>query len=246
MDPSTTNTPTNCKNCNTHHSQKYCPNCGHPAQLKRIDGGYVAHELEHLFHIERGMLFTVKALIINPGQVIREYLTENRSKLMKPIFFIIVTSLVYSIISHYFHIEEIAAQNGGTKQTATLAIFQWVQAHYGYANIIMGVFIALWIKLIFRTYGYNFFEILVLLCYTMGMGMLIFALFALFQGLLKIELMQVGSIVAFVYCARVIAQFFDKKNLMNYLKALLAYILGMVTFYVLVLILGNVIDMIQF
>jgi hypothetical protein len=246
MHLSPTDQPTNCKNCNTEHSQKYCPNCGHPAQLKRIDGHYLAHEIEHLLHLEKGILFTIKALLLDPGKEIRTYISENRSKLVKPVIFIIVTSLVYSIISHFFHIEELVPNNVETKQSATLAIFQWVQEHYGYANIIMGVFIALWIKLIFRKYGYNLFEILVLLCFTMGMGMLIFALFALLQGLLKIELMQVGSIVAYVYCARAIAQFFDKKNLMNYLKALLAYILGMITFFILVIALGNAVDMLNF
>ncbi len=244
MHPSPLDTPTICKNCNTNHSQKYCPNCGHPVQLKRIDAHYLVHEIEHLLHLERGILFTIRALIINPGKEIRDYISDTRSKLVKPVIFIIVTSLIFSIISHFFHLAEMPVNNEEIKQNATLSIVKWIEGHYGYANIIMGVFIALWIKLIFRNYGYNLFEILVLLCYTMGMGMLIFALFTLVQGLIKIELIQVGSIIAYIYCARMIAEFFGKKDAINYLKALLAYILGMITFYVLVFALGYLIDMI--
>lgn len=244
MDLSPTAQPTNCKNCNTEHNQKYCPNCGHPAQLNRIDGHYLAHEIEHLLHLEKGILFTVKALILNPGPAIREYISENRNKLVKPVIFIIVTSLIYSLVSHFFHIEDEYLNNAEAQKSTTGVILMWVQGHYGYANIIMGAFIALWVKILFRKYGYNLFEILVLLCFTMGMGMLIFALFALVQGLTNIELMQVGSIIAFVYCARVIAQFFDKKSAINYLTALSAYILGMLSFFLVIIALGTVIDMI--
>lgn len=244
MELSPTDNPTNCKNCNTEHSQKYCPHCGHPTQLKRIDGHYLIHEIEHILHLEKGILFTIRALIINPGQEIRDYISDNRSKLVKPVIFIIVTSLFYSIISHFFHVGEMPVNNDEIKHSTTLAFIKLIEGHYGYANIIMGVFIALWIKLIFRKFGYNLFEILVLLCFTMGMGMLIFALFTLVQGLIKIELIQVGSIIAYIYCARMIAEFFGKKDAINYLKALLAYILGMITFYVLVFALGYLIDMI--
>jgi len=64
----------------------------------------------------------------------------------------------------------------------------------------MGIFIAIWTKLFFGKYSYNFFEILILLCFTMGMGMLIFAIFAIIQGLTKIDLMQIAGIVSIAYC----------------------------------------------
>jgi len=34
----------------------------------------------------------------------------------------------------------------------------------------MGIVIAMWSGLFFRKYGYNFYEILILLCFVMGMG----------------------------------------------------------------------------
>jgi predicted regulator of amino acid metabolism with ACT domain len=92
----------NCKNCNTEINSKFCPDCGQPTNLKRIDGHYVMHEIEHVLHFERGILYTVRELITKPGQNIRNYLSENRSRLVKPVIFIIVTSLIYTIISHFF------------------------------------------------------------------------------------------------------------------------------------------------
>ncbi|WP_028668854.1 DUF3667 domain-containing protein [Runella zeae] len=89
----------NCKNCNTEVTSNYCPNCGQPKNVKRIDGHYIIHEIEHVLHFERGILFTIRELIINPGQNIQNYLSENRSRLVKPIIFIIITSLIYSILT---------------------------------------------------------------------------------------------------------------------------------------------------
>jgi hypothetical protein len=80
-----------CKNYNSEVLSKFCAECGQPLALKRIDTHYIAHEIEHLLHFERGILHTIKELCIRPGQTIRKYISENRSRLVKPIVFIIIT-----------------------------------------------------------------------------------------------------------------------------------------------------------
>ena len=89
----------NCKNCNAKIDQNYCPNCGQAAKVKRIDGQYIIHEIEHVLHFDRGILFTIKELFIKPGESVRNFILENRFRLVKPIVFIIVTSLIYTIIN---------------------------------------------------------------------------------------------------------------------------------------------------
>lgn len=232
----------NCKNCNTEVNLNFCPNCGQPLSLKRIDGHYIIHEIEHILHFERGILYTIKELITNPGQNVKSYLSENRSRLVKPIIFIIVTSLVYTVCNHYFHWEDGYVKFLDTKKSTTSVLFKWVQEHYGYANIIMGVFIAAWIKLFFKKYNYNFFEILILLCFVIGIGMLIYTVFGIVQGISHINLMQIGAGVGFVYTTWAIGQFFDKSKLINFVKAFFAYILGMISMYSILILIGNLID----
>jgi hypothetical protein len=234
----------NCKNCNTEVTQNYCPNCGQEVQLKRIDSHYVASEIGEILNFDRGILFTVKELLIRPGENVRGFLSSNRSRLVKPVIFIIITSLIYSVINHFFGIEDGYVNYEEVAPTATGYIFTWVQEHYGYANIIMGVFIALWTKLFFRKYDYNFFEILILLCFVMGVGMLFYAVFALFQGLTNIDLMQVGGIIGFCYSAWAMGQFFDKSKFSNYVKAFFAYMLGFTTFSITAILIGTFIDFI--
>lgn len=234
---------THCTSCNLELTGKYCSNCGQPANIKRINGHYIIHELEHVLHFERGILFTIKELLIRPGQNVREFIAKDRSKLVKPIIFIIVASLIYTLTTHFFHLkEEYISFNDPTNPTANL-IFKWVQNHYGYGNIIMGVFIAFWLKLFFRKHDYNFFEILILLCFVIGTGMLIFSVFAILEGLIKLSLMKVSGIISMVYSTWAIGQFFDKQKWANYLKAMASYVLGLLTFSVSVILTGLLIDL---
>lgn len=87
---------TNCKNCDNQITDKYCPNCGQSATLKRIDKHYISHEIQHLLHFEKGVFYTAKELLIRPGNSIREFIGENRNKHMKPVAFLILTSLLIS------------------------------------------------------------------------------------------------------------------------------------------------------
>lgn len=134
----------NCKNCNTKINSKFCPECGQPARLKRIDGKYIIHEIENVLYFERGLLYTVRKLITSPGQAIRDYLTENRNRLVKPIIFIIITSLIYTLMVSVFNIEDgyIKFDGDETQMSTQLKITKWIQSHYGYANLIMGIFFA--------------------------------------------------------------------------------------------------------
>jgi hypothetical protein len=233
---------TSCIYCTHELTGKYCSNCGQPSKIKRIDGHYVKHEIEHVLHFEKGILLTIKELLIRPGQNVREFIDKDRSKLVKPIIFIIVASLIYTLISHFFHIEQGYVNYDSSENSTTTLIFNWIQNHYGYGNIIMGVFIAFWLKLFFKKYEYNFFELLILLCFVLGMGMLIFSVFAILEGLTKINLMKISGMIAVLYCVWAIGQFFDKNKASNYFKAMAAYLLGMITFSISAILIGVLID----
>lgn len=235
----------NCKNCKTEINSKFCPNCGQASTLKRIDGHYIIHEVEHVLHFERGILYTIRELTTNPGQNIKNYLSENRSRLVKPIIFIIITSLIYTLCNHLFHLEDGYVRYLDHKQSAATKIFNWVQGHYGYANMIMGIFIALWLKIFFKNHNYNFFEILILLCFVMGMGMLIYSIFGIIQGLTHFNLMQITGITGFIYTTWALGHFFGKNKISSYVKGFFAYILGMLTFALFIVLLATVIDFIS-
>jgi len=235
----------NCKNCETEVNQNYCPNCGAPFTLTRINGRYVFKEITSVLNFDKGILLTIKELLIRPGQNIKYFIHEDRNRLVKPLIFIIICSLIYTVAQQLLHFEEGYVDYGEFNESAVAKIFGWIQNHYGYANIIMAIFIALWIKLFFRKYNYNFFEIIILLCFVMGVGMLIYAIFGIVESATKIRVLYFGYYLGLGYTSWAIARFFDKNKKVNYLKGLLSYLLGMITFSTVAAILGVVIDLIQ-
>lgn len=226
-------------------NEEFCSNCKQNVKPKRIDGHYILHEIEHVLHFERGILYTIRELLIRPGENIRHFISENRSRLVKPVIFIIVTSLIYTLINHFFHIEDGYMKIDDVKDSPLHSINSWVQSHYGYSNIIMGGFIAFWLKIFFKKYDYNFFEILILLCFILGMEMLIFSVFAIFEGLTKYHFMQIAAMIVFVYFSWAVGSFFDKSRVASYFKALVSYILGMITFGISIMILGALMSLIS-
>lgn len=235
----------NCKNCeqNISDTAKYCPNCGQAAELKRIDGQYILQEIGSVLNFKKGILYTIRELLIRPGQNIRAFINEDRHRLVKPIIFIIVCSLVYTIANQLFHFEDGYVHQEGLEDSTTVAIFEWISRNYGYANIIMGVFIAFLVKIFFKKYEYNFFEILILVCFVMGIVMLIYAVFGIIEGVTQVKLMSIAGMIGLVYSTWAIGQFFDKGKKVNYLKAFLAYFLGTIIFFFSAIILGTLIDL---
>ena len=74
---------------------------------------------------------------------------------------------------------------------------------------------------------------------------IIYTTFGIIESITKLRILQVGGIIGFLYTSWAIGQFFDKNKKLNYLKAFVAYLLGMLTFYILAIILGIGIDLIS-
>ncbi|SFT95185.1 Protein of unknown function [Algoriphagus locisalis] len=234
-----------CKKCETKLIGTYCFNCGTAVELRRIDRQYVFSEIGSVLNFDRGILYTIKELLIRPGKTVQEFIQKDRNRIVKPIVFIIISSLVYTLIQQLLNFEDGYVNYSEADGSTNSKIFEWVSNNYGYANIIMALFIALWIKIFFKKYGYNYFEILILLCFTMGMGMLFFAFFGIIDSLVSVKIIDKGMLLGIIYIAWAIGQFFDKKKIFNYIKAFIAYLLGFLTFAITVLLIGFLIDYVK-
>jgi Protein of unknown function (DUF3667) len=240
---------TNCTNCNNEIAENYCPNCGQVAKLKRIDWHYLQHEFMHLFHLEKGFIYTLKQLLTNPGENIRTFLTQNRNKLMKPIPFLVFTSLIYALVGSFFDASEVNNSIGkitvDNSNSYVTKILNWFQGHYAYANIVVGFFIAFFIKVFFKKYNYNYFEIITMLCYVLGLNMVAMAILVVFYGTLNIIVYRIlFSLFVYGYSLWAIAHFFDKTKILSYIKAFIAFFLGYFLYFTVVTIIGIGIDVI--
>lgn len=239
---------THCSSCNLKESGNFCSNCGQSLVVERIDRKYALQELMKLTGYEKGFIYTVKELAIRPGHVIRQYLMEDRQRITKPITFLILTSLIYTLVSHYFKSDLI--HTGMMKSMyGDSYIFElsvWVQQHYGYANLLMLVPITFWTKLLFDKYQYNTYETFVVTSLIMAEGMLLYTLQVLLNFVFpKVILLNelITAVVLFFYVGWAIGKFYGGTR-SSYWKALFSYFLGVITFQILIFVFGFLADII--
>lgn len=83
-----------CANCGRAidgPAQKFCPACGQPTPVHRIDWHFLAHEFEHsVLHMDRGILYSLKELMLRPGRLMRDYLEGRRARQAKPFLLLMV------------------------------------------------------------------------------------------------------------------------------------------------------------
>jgi hypothetical protein len=200
--------------------------------LKKINSAYIWHEFQHIFHFEKGFLYTMKGLMLQPGKTVREFILNDRTKAVKPVIFILVISTIVTLISKYsgdnmyFFSKEQANSRPVVEKT-----YEWFNHNLGYSFIILGIHISFWTKLFFRKYRYNFWEILVVFCFYIGQTLLITFLMNTvlkYTGLsFNIEL---GKYLGFIYLFWATGQFFGEKKLLNYIISTCVVILGAISF----------------
>lgn len=92
----------NCARVMDGPEQKFCPACGQPTPAHRIDWHFLGHELEHsVLHMDRGILYTLKRLMLRPGHLIRDYIEGRRAGVVKPVLLIMMTGAVATLVAHY-------------------------------------------------------------------------------------------------------------------------------------------------
>lgn len=99
---SDTGTCANCARVVDGSEQKFCPACGQPTPMHRIDWHFLGHELEHsVLHMDRGVLYTLKRLMLQPGRLIRDYIEGRRAGIVKPVLLIMMTGAAATLMAHY-------------------------------------------------------------------------------------------------------------------------------------------------
>ncbi len=234
-----------CANCDYQNDGEYCSSCGRRFQPPRIDSKYIVNEIGSVLSFKKGILFTIRELLIRPGKNIREFILEDRYRMVKPVIFLIFCSFLYTIFQQLLRFEDGYISYSSDTQSTAITIFDWIQANYGYSNILMAIFMAFWIKMLFRKFDYNFYEILILLFFVFGVSMLVYSFFGILKAITGMDSFYlVGGIFGLIYSSWAIGQFFGAPRVFNYVKAFLSFVLGLLSFSFSAVLLGMLIDMV--
>lgn len=165
-----------CKNCGNSFHGHYCNNCGQDAHTGKIDKHFIYHEIQHgLFHIDKGILYTLKELFTNPGKTIRLFIEGKRVKHFKPLAFLLVMAGLYVFVNHFFNANIILTRPTGIKiaDNSIQTLNDFIKEHFAIFVLLELPLIAFVYYLFFKKYSTNYFEQLVINAYVSGLRTLI-------------------------------------------------------------------------
>lgn len=167
--------PTHCLNCLTvvEPGQKFCTNCGQNTDTHRLNFRHIWHDIMHAFtHADKGILFLIKQLAINPGVVAREYVDGKRNKYFNPFSFLI---LVVGIASVILINSGFVSFNTNSKMPPN-PVSVFFNKHVNLIILFNVPVLAFFSWLLFRKSKTNYAENLVLAAYTSGERSVFFSL----------------------------------------------------------------------
>jgi hypothetical protein len=95
----TGNQANNCKNCGAEVTSNYCEVCGQRTSVYKVTFKETIQDLlDSLFSVNAPLLTTLKMLIIDPGNILTEYLSGKRKKYYRPVTFFILMTFIYLVI----------------------------------------------------------------------------------------------------------------------------------------------------
>ena len=184
-----------CKNCgnNVSEEQKFCPNCGQKTDTHKINFHFLLHEIQHgIFHVDKGILFTIKELFLRPGFTIKEYVEGKRKSHFPPVTFIMILGALASFLNkflnnHFVNDEFDIKHNQLTPENKAIitkikflldnykTVAEWINHHFAIFMLLVIPFIALGIYLAFKKYKrYNYAESLVISTFIVGQSLVIY------------------------------------------------------------------------
>ncbi|HEU5165796.1 MAG TPA: DUF3667 domain-containing protein [Chitinophagaceae bacterium] len=153
-----------CLNCGTEGDQKYCPGCGQALQIERISINSLLHEVAHTFwHLEKGFLYTLKELAINPGTTQRKYLSGIRLRYQKP-FPLFAISVTICALALFF----ISRNTPNTGNIANQSVQVFYKHYWFMVQAAMLPSFALITYLLFKSRELYYAEALVMNVYLLG------------------------------------------------------------------------------
>lgn len=237
-----------CKNCNQHlqMKQNFCPNCGQKSTIGRIDFHFLMHELLHgIFHVDGGIIFTLKKMFTEPGKSIREYLQGKRQAHFKPVLFVLIIGGLCSLLQHFVEAksenldEELKIDFSrdpsntmkGVDQAGFLdylkSVFTWVSEHFAFVILFLVPIAALGFYWGFRKAKIYYAEWLIYMCFSAGQLLVVYFFIIALEAIFGISLLPLFILISTGLNLWTLYQFLDG---WKFPRVLIAYV-GSITLY---------------
>lgn len=166
----------NCKNCDNQFQGNFCNNCGQTANTHAINWHYIVHDIQHgIFHVDKGILFTIKELFLRPGQTIRHFIAGKRMDYFKPIALTFILASICGFFSLYFELDHTftIGPNESEQIKMQKEFEHFMVTHYALVILAIIPFYTLASYIMFRKSKYNFMEHVVVNLYVASLKLIV-------------------------------------------------------------------------
>lgn len=230
-----TGTLSSCANCDAQLAvgQRYCGTCGQRTGRARLTMRDIGHDFLHaLTHVDHSILSLVKALLLRPGFVAREYVEGRRKKYFGPFAFLVIAVGLASFLIVVSGVKWVEA-NGQT------GIVEFLQRHVNVVMLLQIPPLATACWLLFWNERLYFAEHLVLVAYVSGFKILCLALIALpivmltKTGFANFSFASIYPSLSTLYFAFAATQFYRGGRAWVIVRAVIVAVIGQVLAYAL-------------
>lgn len=153
-----------CLNCNTETHGKYCHECGQKTSTHRITfSHFITHDLVHgVWHLDKGLLFTLKESVLRPGYMAVNYIRGSRVKYYNVFYLALLVIGINVLVSQYFHGQSASHENpqaaGIVLEKDTVDISYYINHYFKLLLFLLVPFFAFAGLRSFKKLDFNFAE----------------------------------------------------------------------------------------
>ena len=156
-----------CLNCDHAVPDRYCGHCGQDAHhTHRLTMTDMPHDILHsIWHVDKGILYTLKTMVRRPGPTIRAYLAGKRVDHFRPLSLLFMITGLYALLSSVLHIQMLPPRDPAMPE----AVWKMQQASTGFfmkymswCYVAMVPVWGLFARWFLRRGGYNYAECLII------------------------------------------------------------------------------------
>ncbi len=238
-----------CKNCQHEFDGNFCSQCGQKVITRRLTISMaLSNFFSTFFNLERGFIYTIKMMFVNPGKVVREYISGNTIKYTNPFRYILVIATLSTLLTvssgvydettsqmnHLMGMDQLdpieqAGQLKVQEQIATV-----MKKYLSFVLILLTPFFSLATYLLIRR-KLNYAEHFVMNVYSVGqttiIGIPVTLLFYFFPSLGVFAVVS-SPVIMLAYFAYVYRSMFGVNYFIGVLLALVAYLLTNILFVI--------------
>jgi len=149
---------TNCLNCNSDLTGKFCHECGQKSDTHRITAKhFFLHDLVHgVWHLDKGIPFTIKETFTRPGYAARDYIAGKRIKYYNVFYLILLVFGLVLFLGNY--VEGGVVGSPSTGDEARDKLIELLSKYVKFFYLLLIPIMAASGHFIFRRLKLNFFE----------------------------------------------------------------------------------------